>query len=358
MDFLENSGVTPDLARIAEIHRDPGFGVYFTDHMAKAIWCKDEGWQADEICRYGAISLDPGAAVLHYAQEIFEGMKAYRHSDGSIWLFRPEMNARRFNVSAKRLMLPEIPEADFIKAAARLVAVDQAWVPSSESGEHSLYLRPFMFASENFLGVRAAHEVSFYVIASPVGPYFTGGIKPVDIWVTKDYSRAGIGGTGAAKCGGNYASSLIAQYQGYEHGCSQVMFIEASGTDRVEELGGMNVFFVTTEAKLLTPKLRGTILPGITRDSVLTVAKDLGIETVVADLPATEIFQKLQTGEIVEAFACGTAAVITPIGSFKTNSGEYRLVKTGDLALKIRAAILDIQYGRSPDKYGWLQRVV
>ncbi|MDR3070025.1 MAG: aminotransferase class IV, partial [Propionibacteriaceae bacterium] len=191
---------------VAAIQADPGFGVYFTDHMAVATWKKGEGWVGDGIVSYGPFALDPAAAVFHYAQEIFEGMKAYKYADGSVWLFRPEANAQRLNKSAERIMLPQIPEADFITAVDRLVGTDAHWVPDS-NGEKSLYLRPFMFASENFLGVRASEEVVFCVIASPVAPYFAQGVKPVDIWVTSQYARAGIGGTGFAKCGGNYAAS-------------------------------------------------------------------------------------------------------------------------------------------------------
>jgi len=222
----------------AAIMADPGFGDHFSDHMAVALWTKTGGWSRDRIEPYGPFRMDPATAVLHYAQEIFEGMKAYRHADGSIWLFRPDANARRLNSSAARMMLPNLPETDFLAAVTALVRADQRWVPSG-TGEQSLYLRPFMFASEVFLGVRAAQRVMFSVIASPAGPYFKGGVKPVDIWVTDTYARAGVGGTGAAKCGGNYAASLIAQYEGYEHGCSQVLFIEAADKDRVEELGGM-----------------------------------------------------------------------------------------------------------------------
>ncbi|HQY99168.1 MAG TPA: branched-chain amino acid aminotransferase [Propionicimonas sp.] len=343
---------------VAAVLVNPGFGDHFTDHMAVATWTKAGGWAADEVRPYGPFQMDPASAVLHYGQEIFEGMKAYRHADGSIHLFRPEANAKRFQSSAARMMLPELPTADFITAVEELVKADARWVPTS-TGEQSLYIRPFMFASEVFLGVRAAETVTFCVIVSPAGPYFAGGVRPVDIWVTDEYARAGVGGTGAAKCGGNYAASLIAQYQGYEHGCSQVLFIEAADKDRVEELGGMNVFLVTSDGRLVTPALTGTILEGITRDSILTVAVELGLQPDERRITPDELFSGLADGTTVEAFSCGTAAVITPIGAFKSKAGEWRLPENGNpQALAIRNALLDIQYGRVPDTHGWLTRVV
>ena len=343
---------------VARVLADPGFGDHFTDHMTVATWTVNGGWSDSEVKPYGPFLMDPASAVLHYAQEVFEGMKAYRHADGSIHLFRPGANARRFQASAARLMLPALPIKDFVAAVVELVKADARWVPEA-TGERSLYLRPFMFASEVFLGVRAAQRVTFSVIASPAGPYFTGGVKPVDIWVTDTYARAGIGGTGAAKCGGNYAASLIAQYDGYEHGCSQVLFIEAADKDRVEELGGMNVFLITSDGRLVTPALTGTILEGITRDSILTVANDLGLTTEERRITPEELFEGIADGTTVEAFSCGTAAVVTPIGAFKSAKGEWRLPANGSpQTLALRNAVLDIQYGRVPDVHGWLQPVV
>ncbi|MFZ0529139.1 MAG: branched-chain amino acid aminotransferase [Propionicimonas sp.] len=352
-----NPDPAPD-QEVARVLADPGFGDHFTDHMAVATWTKSDGWAADEIRPYGPFQIDPASAVLHYAQEVFEGLKAYRHADASIHLFRPEANARRFQQSAARMMLPELPVADFVRAVEELVKVDARWVPEP-AGEHSLYIRPFLFASEVFLGVRAAETVTFAVIVSPSGPYFAGGVKPVDIWVTDEYARAGVGGTGSAKCGGNYAASLIAQYEGYAHGCSQVLFIEAAGKDRVEELGGMNVFLVTADGRLITPALTGTILDGITRRSILTVAADLGLATEERRITPDELFGGIADGTTVEAFSCGTAAVITPIGAFKSKDGEWRLPANGSpQTLAIRNAILDIQYGRAADTHGWMTRVV
>jgi branched-chain amino acid aminotransferase len=342
---------------VARVLADPGFGDHFTDHMTVATWTTDGGWSEDEVKPYGPFLMDPASAVLHYAQEVFEGMKAYRHADGSIHLFRPEANARRFQASAARLMLPELPVEDFVTAVTELVKADARWVPAA-TGERSLYIRPFQFASEVFLGVRAAQRVTFSVIASPAGPYFTGGVKPVDIWVTDTYARAGVGGTGAAKCGGNYAASLIAQYEGYGHGCSQVLFIEAADKDRVEELGGMNVFLVTSDGRLITPALTGTILEGITRDSILTVATDLGLTTEERRIAPEELFGGIADGTTVEAFSCGTAAVVTPIGALKSTKGEWRLPENGSpQTLALRNAVLDIQYGRVPDTHGWMQQV-
>lgn len=356
-DIQPNPSARSD-AEVAQILTDPGFGKFFTDHMVQITWTKGQGWHSAQVVPYGPLSLDPSAAVLHYGQEIFEGLKAYRHEDDSVWLFRPERNAARFQTSAARLMLPQLPVELFVDAVRALVSIDARYVPKAE-GEQSLYLRPFMIASEAFLGVRAAEEVTFLVIASPVGPYFTEGVKGVDIWITDTWARAGVGGTGAAKCGGNYAASLIAQYEGYEHGCTQVMFIEASQKDRVEELGGMNVFVISADGELVTPALTGTILDGVTRDSILQVGAQLGLTPVQRRLSATDLLEGIAAGTFVEAFCCGTAAVISPISGFKSAHGEWR-PSGQDFAVTraIRDAVLDVQYGRTPDRLDWLQRVV
>jgi branched-chain amino acid aminotransferase len=342
---------------VAAVLADPGFGVHFSDHMATATWRDGAGWGDDGVVPYGPLALYPAAAVLHYAQEVFEGLKAYRHADGSVWLFRPLDNAERLNRSAARMMLPELPEQDFLAAVESLVRADARWVPQG-SGERSLYLRPFMFASESFLGVRAAKEVRFLVVGSPSAPYLASGTEPVDIWVTSDYARAGIGGTGAAKCGGNYAASLIAQYQGYEHGCAQVLFIETSNRDRVEELGGMNLFLVSGD-ELVTPALTGTILDGITRRSVLAVAADLGLRVQERRVTPEELFDGIRDGSVQEAFACGTAAVISPVRTFKSLEGEFPLSRpAGERTLALRERLVDIQYGRAEDAHGWMRRVL
>ncbi|MGZ4649702.1 MAG: branched-chain amino acid aminotransferase [Kineosporiaceae bacterium] len=343
--------------RRAEIFAAPGFGKYFTDHMVRATWTPEAGWHNGEVVPYGPISLDPASAVLHYAQEIFEGLKAYRHDDGSVWTFRPETNAERLNRSARRLALPELPGEDFLAAIQALVRVDQAWVPSG--AEQSLYLRPFMFASESFLGVRPARKVTFMTIACPVGAYFPGGVKPVSIWLSTSYSRAAPGGTGAAKCGGNYAASLAPMVEGAAHGCDQVAFLDAAEHRWVEELGGMNLYFVYRDGRIVTPEL-GTILEGVTRSSLLTLAKEHGLDVEERRISIEEWRGGVESGEISEVFACGTAAVITPVGRLLWDGGEVGTDggDTGPVALKLREALLDIQYGRAEDVHGWMRRLV
>ena len=351
--------VHPDAEREA-ILANPGFGKKFTDHMVLATWTPGEGWHDGKVTAYGPISLDPSAAVLHYAQEIFEGMKAYRHADGSIWTFRPEANAARFARSARRLALPELPEADFLASLRALVEVDQAWVPNGEAGEASLYLRPFMFASEAFLGVRPAAQVTYCVIASPAGAYFSGGVKPVSIWLSTDYTRAAPGGTGSAKCGGNYAASLAAQVEASAHGCDQVAFLDAVEHRWVEELGGMNLYFVRRDGSIVTPELTGTILEGVTRSSILELAKDLGHSVQERRISIEEWREGVAGGDITEVFACGTAAVVTPVGRLAWEGGELSVNggETGPTTLAIRQALLDLQYGRAEDTRGWLTRLV
>ncbi len=351
---------TPDAER-EKILADPGFGSYFTDHMVTATWTKGEGWHDGRVRPYGPFQLDPAAAVLHYAQEVFEGMKAYRHQDGSIWTFRPERNAARMARSAERLALPVLGEEDFVAALKALVEVDSAWVPSAAGGaETSLYLRPFMFASEAFLGVRPAHEVTFSVIASPAGAYFSGGLKPVNLWLSTDYARAGAGGTGEAKCGGNYASSLAGQVEGIEQGCDQVVFLDSSTHTYIEELGGMNLFFVTKDGRLRTPALTGSILEGVTRASILEIAPDLGLKPEESRIEIDEWKEGVASGEITEVFACGTAAVVTPVGELRWDGGSVASTAGeggGEHTNAIRQALLDIQYGRAEDTHGWLTRL-
>ncbi|MBA3529643.1 MAG: branched-chain amino acid aminotransferase [Propionibacteriaceae bacterium] len=342
----------------AEILAAPGFGINFTDHMAVATWTETDGWQDSAIVPYGPFSLDPATAVLHYAQEIFEGMKAYRHADGGIWLFRPEKNAERFIRSARRLALPELEVDDFLGSIDSLIRADAAWVPTG--GEQSLYLRPFMFASEAFLGVRAAKRVTYCCIASPAGSYFASGVKPVSIWISTAYTRAAPGGTGAAKCGGNYAASLVAQQEAATHGCDQVMFADAAEHAWVEELGGMNVYLVTTDNELVTPELNGSILEGVTRDSILTLAEEYGLTPVERRVGVPALLDGVATGAVSEVFACGTAAVITPIGSLKNDAGSFVVGGgvAGETTNALRSALLDVQYGRAEDTHGWLRKVV
>jgi len=343
---------------------DPGFGKTFTDHMVLAQWNRGQGWHDAKVLAYGPLSLDPSAAVLHYGQEIFEGMKAYRHADGSVWTFRPEVNAARFARSARRLALPELPETDFIESLKALVRTDERWVPSGGAGEASLYLRPFMFASEAFLGVRPAAHVTYCVIASPAGPYFSGGLRPVSIWLSTDYTRAAAGGTGAAKCGGNYAASLAAQVQASDNGCDQVAFLDAAEHRWVEELGGMNLFFVHADGNIVTPELTGTILEGVTRASILELAGDLGLKVDERRISIDEWRDGAASGEITEVFACGTAAVVTPVGRLAWQGGEVTIGDhsvdggVGPVTRSIRQTLLDLQYGRTADSRGWLTRLV
>lgn len=362
LTFTVNHRPDPvDETRRAEILANPGFGTYFTDHMAVITWTKGQGWHDANVVPYGPIQLMPSAAVLHYGQEIFEGMKAYRHDDGSVWTFRPERNAERFVRSARRLALPELPVEDFVASLKALVEVDQAWVPSAEGEEASLYLRPFMYASEAFLGVRPAHEITYCVIASPAGAYFSGGLKPVTLWLTEEYSRAGAGGTGAAKCGGNYAASLAAQLEGEANGCDQVVFLDSSTHTYIEELGGMNVFFITKDGRIVTPELTGSILEGVTRDSILQLATEMGLKPEERRVPIQEWKDGVASGEIEEIFACGTAAVITPIGELRWAGGSVPSTageSGGPVTNAIRERLLDIQYGRVEDTHGWLTRLV
>jgi branched-chain amino acid aminotransferase len=360
-DALLSFEVTTSDAALADAERetilaDPGFGKHFTDHMVEATWTVDGGWHDAQVRPYGALQLDPAASVLHYAQEIFEGLKAYRHEDGSIWGFRPDANARRMQRSATRLALPHLSVEDFIESIRQLIAVDGAWVPSAP--ETSLYMRPFMIATEAFLGVRAAHQVGYYLIASPAGAYFSGGVAPVSIWLSTNYSRAGKGGTGSAKTGGNYASSLLPQAEAYEHGCAQVMFLDSVEGKYLEELGGMNIVLVYKDGTLVTPASE-SILQGITRDSIFQLARDRGHTVEERRVSLDEWRAGVASGDIAEVFACGTAAVVTPIAAlvgdgFQIGSTD---APAGELTMSLRQELTDIQYGRIEDRHGWLTRL-
>ncbi|MEV8339480.1 branched-chain amino acid aminotransferase [Leucobacter sp. NPDC077196] len=340
------------------ILRDPGFGNHFTDHMISIVWTKDAGWHDAEVLPYGPIPMDPASSVLHYGQEIFEGLKAYRRSDGSVVTFRPDANARRLNESARRLALPEIPEDLFVAAIGELVTVDAEWVPSGD--DQSLYLRPFLIADESFLGVRAAERARFLIIASPAGPYFTGGVKPVSIWLSEEHSRAGRGGTGAAKCGGNYAASLLPQQVAAENGCQQVLFTDSATDDTIDELGGMNLFLVRSDGTLVTPQLNGNILDGITRRSLIQLAKDRGHAVEEREVTVSEWREGVAQGTVTEAFACGTAAVITPIQRLKGADLEIDFGDRapGALTMSLREELTGIQFGAGEDRHGWLHVVV
>ncbi len=347
-----------DDERLSEILAAPGFGTHFTDHMYVAEWTPDQGWHDARVTAYAPLTIDPATAVLHYAQEIFEGMKAYRHDDGSVWTFRPEANAARMLRSSSRLALPELPVADFVASVDALVSADARWVPDA-AGEKSLYLRPFMFASEVFLGVRPAKHVTYMVIASPAGAYFAKGLKPVSIWLSETYTRAGRGGMGAAKTGGNYASSLVAQQEAIEQGCDQVAFLDASEGKYVEELGGMNLYFVHDDGTIVTPELSGTILEGITRSSIMELCGKLGHQVEERKFSVDEWREGVDSGRITEVFACGTAAVVTPVGTLKWDGGSVTTgdEKTGPVTSEVRQSLVDIQYGRTEDTFGWMHRV-
>jgi branched-chain amino acid aminotransferase len=336
---------------------NPGFGRVFTDHMVTIRYADGKGWYDARVEARAPIPMDPATAVLHYAQEIFEGLKAYRTTDGGVTLFRPDANARRFRESATRMAMAHLPEELFLGSIEELIRVDRDWVP--EDPEGSLYLRPFMYASEVFLGVRPALEYLYVLIASPVGSYFKGGVKPVSLWVSTQYTRAAPGGTGAAKCGGNYATSLVAQAEAADHDCDQVVFLDAVELKYIDELGGMNIFFVYEDGTLVTPPLTGTILPGITRDSVITLARAAGHRVEERPVSFDEWRTGTGSGRIREAFACGTAAVITPIGTVRSADGEFTMPNggNGEVAASLRQSLVDIQRGRAEDPYGWVHRV-
>ncbi|MEE1927305.1 branched-chain amino acid aminotransferase [Streptomyces sp. TRM 70351] len=349
----------PDAEREAVLSA-PGFGRHFTDHMVTIRWTEGRGWHDAQLEPYAPLQMDPANMTLHYAQTIFEGLKAYRQADGSVATFRPEENARRFQRSARRLAMPELPVETFVEACDLLVQQDVAWVPGA--GEESLYLRPFMFASEVGLGVRPAGEYLFMVIASPAGPYFPRGVKPVSVWLSEEYVRAAPGGMGEAKTGGNYAASLVAQAEAAAHGCDQVVWLDATERRYIEEMGGMNLYFVRgsgADATVVTPELTGTLLPGITRDSLLTIAADLGHGTREARISTDEWREGNADGSITEVFACGTAAVITPVGSVKSARGEWTVGdgQPGEITMRLREALLAVQTGRAADPHGWMHRL-
>lgn len=348
--------------QIAQILENPGFGRYYTDHMVAIDWTEDEGWHNARVEPYQPISLDPATSVLHYGQAIFEGLKAYRQPDGSIATFRPDQNAKRFQNSAERLAMPELPEELFLESLRQIVTIDERWVPEA-GGEEALYLRPFMISREVGLGVHPSNAYTFYVIASPAGAYFSGGVNPVSVWLCTEYVRAAPGGTGAAKFAGNYAASLVAQQYASEQGCDQVVWLDATELKFVEEMGGMNLFFVYgtgDNAEIVTPELSGSLLPGVTRSSLLQLAEDQGY-SVDERLISTEEWRKTAaSGELSEVFACGTAAVVTPVGTVKSKEGEFSINegKSGEITMKLREILTGIQRGVEEDKHGWLYTLV
>ena len=350
----------PDAER-AGLVAAPKFGQVFTDHMITLRWTAEQGWHEGRLEPYGPFTLDPASQVFHYGQEIFEGLKAYRQSGGSIAAFRPQANAARFNASARRLAMPELPEDAFVRAIELLVGQDREWVPAGEGC--SLYLRPFTIATQCGLGINSpSQQYLFCLIAAPSGAYFASGVKPVSVWLSQEYTRAAPGGTGAAKCGGNYASSFAGQEQAVANGCDQVVWLDALEHRWVEEMGGMNLFFVYgsgPSARIMTPALTGTLLPGITRDSLLTLAPDLGMKAEEGKISIDEWREGCAAGEITEVFACGTAAVITPVGKVRSPAGEWRIGDggTGPVTLRLREELMGLQYGDRPDPYGWIHKI-
>lgn len=339
----------------------PGFGQHFTDHMTTVRWSTEKGWHDARLEPYQAIQLDPATSVLHYGQAVFEGLKAYRQPDGSIAAFRPHANAERFRQSAQRIAMPELPGEVFMESLRELVTADRAWVP--DGGESSLYLRPFMFSTEATLGVnRPAGSYLYMVLASPAGSYFASGIKPVTVWWCTDYVRAAPRGTGAAKFAGNYAASFLAQQQAVDMGCDQVVWLDALEHRVVEEMGGMNLFFVFgsgADAKLVTPELSGSLLPGITRRSLLKLGEEMGLQVEQRQVTTEEWEKKAVSGELTEVFACGTAAVITPVGHVKHEDGEFTIGDgtSGELTMKLRERLTGIQRGTLPDEHGWMTKL-
>jgi len=351
-----------DASTRAEILADPGFGKFFTDNVVRTVWTKESGWAQSQLLPSNTSVGQPGLNALHYGQSIFEGLKAYRHADGGIYLFRPEANALRFQRSAHRLALPPVPTDVFLGSIEALLRQDHMWVP--EGPEKSLYLRPLEFGSEDALGVRPSMHVTFLVMASPVGAYFPQGVKPVSVWISDDYVRAAPGGTGEAKCAGNYAASLVAQAEAAENGCDQVVWLDAIERQYIEEMGGMNLFFVygsRENARVVTPKLTGTLLPGVTRDSLLTLSGDLGIPATEDTISVAQWREDCASGRITEVFACGTAAVITPVGRVDSkNSGSWTIAdgQPGEITMKLRDALVAVQTGTAPDVHNWMHRVV
>jgi branched-chain amino acid aminotransferase len=354
--------VEPNADPVAEDARaqllvDPGFGRTFTDHMVVIRYSEGRGWHDAKVTARVPLTLDPAAAVFHYAQEIFEGLKAYKLADGSMALFRPDANARRFNASARRLAMPELPEDWFVGACKTLVDIDRDWFPDLEGG--SLYLRPFMIATEVFLGVKPSTEYLFLVIAAASGNYFKSGAPAVSLMVSQDYTRAAPGGTGAAKCGGNYAASLVPIAGAMAAGHDQVIFLDAVERRWIEELGGMNVFFVFDDGTIQTPPISDTILEGVTRSSLLALARDEGLVVREERYSIDDWRADATSGRMTEAFACGTAAVVTPIGSVTDQSGRFVIGSggPGQQTQRLKQRLVDIQRGIAPDPHHWVQKI-
>ena len=333
-----------------------GFGKYMTDYMFVMDWTKGEGWHDARIVPHGPIEINPACVVLHYAQETFEGMKAYRREDGEIQLFRPEMNAKRMNRSNERLCMPEIPEEDFVQAVKELVKVEKDWVPSEK--DTSLYIRPFMFATESSLGVHMASAYKFMIICCPVGAYYPTGLDPVKILVEDELVRAVKGGTGFTKCGGNYAGSILGQIKAEKMGYTQVLWLDGETRTYVEEVGTMNIMFKIA-GEIYTAPIEGTVLAGITRDSMIQLLRKWGYKVNETHLSVHDLMKAGHDGTLEEVFGTGTAAVISPVGELRYKDDEVVIndFKTGELTQKLYDTLTGIQWGRLPDEFGWTQVV-
>lgn len=333
-----------------------GFGNVFTNYIFERHYSPEEGWHGATIQPYHDFKLDPATSVLHYAQTIFEGTKAYKRPDGRINLFRPWENVRRFNESARRMAMPTVDEEDHLQAIVELVELDRDWVPDPPG---ALYIRPVMIATDAALGVHASKTYLHYVILGPVGSYFKEGFNPVPVYISDTFRRAAPGGTGAAKTGGNYAASLFVGQEAKEKGYSQVLWLDAVEGRYVEEVGAMNICFVYGGERIVTPELSGSILPGITRKSVIQLGRDLGYDVEETRIDVHEMLADVESGEITEVFGCGTAAVIAPVGKFGFRDREYVIndYEVGPVAERLYKELTDIQFGRKDDPYGWTYQV-
>ncbi len=333
-----------------------GFGDILTDHMFLMDYETSKGWFHPRIEPYGDLHLDPAAMSLHYGQEIFEGLKAYRGQDDGLYLFRARDNCARLNRSARRMCMPEVDVELVMEGMRKLILLDKEWVPGSAGT--SLYIRPTMLATEPHLGVRPAHTYIFYIIIGPVGAYYKEGLNPVKIYVEDHYIRAAVGGTGEAKTAGNYAASLLATELAMEKGFTQVLWLDAVERKYVEEVGTMNMFFVIGD-EVITAPLGGSILPGITRDSVIHILKKWGLHVSERQLTIDEVISASETGDLKEAFGAGTAAVISPVGQITFKGKDFVVAggKMGDLSLKLYNEITAIQYAKKADPYGWVERI-
>lgn len=333
-----------------------GFGKIFTDHMFIMDYTEGKGWHDPRIEPYHNLSLSPASMVFHYGQEMFEGLKAYRGADNKARLFRPDMNGKRTNDTNKRLCIPQLPVEDFVEAVKAVVKVDEDWIPTAPST--SLYIRPFIIATDDFLGVAPSKTYKFIIILSPSGAYYESGLAPVGIWIEDDYVRAVRGGIGFAKTGGNYAASLAAQVKAHDGGYSQVLWLDGVERKYIEEVGAMNIFF-KIDGKIVTPALSGSILPGITRNSVITLCKDWGLEVEERKISVDELIEAQKTGKLEECFGSGTAAVISPVGTLRYKDDVMQIGDgtTGELSQKLYDAVTGIQNGTKEDKFGWVVNV-